>query len=89
MTKHIMILTTLLAVVEGAMSSEIMNQVTQDDREVIILMAKPEDKNILNEYLSSKNFSKAEAMKVQEILKQMIRESAASQPMMTKGSQGE
>lgn len=89
MTKHIMILTTLLAVAEGVMSAEIKNAVTQDDKEMIILMAKPEDKIILKDYLSTTNVSKEKALKVQEILKKMILHSESTQPMMTMDAQGE
>lgn len=87
--KKIIIISTLLSITNASLSADMRLNINDSEKDFVIMLAKPSERLILQEFLSKDEISNDQVLVVKEILNRLLSESDMSNPMMSFNYQGE
>jgi len=87
--KKIIIISTLLSITNASLSADMRLNINDSEKDFVIMLAKPSERLILQEFLSKDEISNDQVLVVKEILNRLLSESDMSNPMMSFNYEGE
>ncbi|MFN3698485.1 MAG: hypothetical protein ACK4VO_13700 [Pseudobdellovibrio sp.] len=81
MNKKIIIISTLLSITNASLSADMRLNINDSEKDFVIMLAKPSERLILQEFLSKDEISNDQVLVVKEILNRLLSESDMSNPM--------
>jgi len=79
--KKIIIISTLLSITNASLSADMRLNINDSEKDFVIMLAKPSERLILQEFLSKDEISNDQVLVVKEILNRLLSESDMSNPM--------